>query len=513
MLETFFCRSGCDGVHTINKNAVKKYQDIIAVFCLAGVAAFLCWKAPFGFGFWDESWYITFGHRFVLGDSMVTEEWNIIQLFSIFLYLPVRIYTFIVGSTEGIILSFRYLFVIFQLTSSAAIYLLTRKYGLISILIALIINLFIPANVMAVGYYLLTAVFSILIGLLLSVKSFSKIKLIVIGVLFACIVLCNPFFALIYFSYTVIAIYILSTKHRTKKNHRFTDYKEYISIRTWSWISLGIAVVTFVFIVFLLSGNSIQAIMANLPEVFEDSDYNVFNSGGRTQNIVNLKQTILEVINVNPYLLAAYGALLAVIIIDKKRMQNRRYYLLASLAVVFGFIVYLAGTSDFYKFLLCMFPLTLLGLTSFILCENRNKNIFIFLWLWGIVVAFFQDVSSNQGTKLMSVGLASSCLAGIILTKDLIDEIGYKTEKSVKERKVGKDSVLKKNVAIYALAAVILSQVGFEIYINSDFKTISAEYFYQDLIGAQTGTEELDILVQKRSGQRVDNDEKHSRHL
>lgn len=481
-------------MNTVNKSVVKKHQDSIALICLLCAITLLCWKAPYGFGAWDESWYLTFGHRFTMGDSMVTDEWNIIQLFSFFLYLPVKVYILIVGSTEGIILFFRYLFVIFQSASSIAIYLIFRKYGPVSVFALLIFCLYLPATLMAVGYYSLTTVLAAIIGLLMSANKFNITRLITIGILFACLVLANPFFAVIYFVYLFFLIALLI--RQDKNNHDFKWHQKYFSFKIWFWITLGIAVVASIFGIFLLSRTTIHEIIVNLPRVFDDPEYNVFNTGGKKQNIISIKQSALEIININPYLLTIYSTIMFAIAIDKKRDLHKLYYLIVTFVFTIVFIVFLASSSDFYKYFLCMLPLTLLGLVSYILSKNKDKSLFYFLWIWGCIVAIFEDISSNQGTKLMSLGLATSALASIVFIKNLVIEVGQSSRISPYGHKKTKYKGVEKKVAAYILIAVLMLQIGFEFYILTDLKTTSAEYFYHDLLNIAPVGEGLDVTIE-----------------
>ena len=480
-------------MQTINRNAVAKSQDVFAFLSLAGVLVFLIWKARAGFGFWDENWYITFGHRFFLGDSMLTDEWNVIQLFSFFLYLPVKLYMLIVGSTDGIILSFRYLFILFQGSVTIGVYLLLRKYGPISIFAVLIVSLYVPVTVMAVSYYSIIASFSVLIGLLLSVVKMNRARLFITGVLFACLVLANPFIALIYLLY--LLVFIFFTTRRKIGGTNKLSVEEYFSTKAWFWITCGITGVTVIFVIFLLSGTTLHEILLNLPRLFEDSDYNVSDAYGNKQNIFDFRQSLLEFIQINPYLLSAYAALVSAILIDKSRANHRLHYLTAAACITLIFIVFLACTADFYNYLLCMLPVSLLGLVAYLLSEQKDKKVLCFLWVWGVIIAFFEDIASNQGTKLMSLGLLSSVIASTIFIINIINEINN-TDRSKKKVKQTKGESNRKKAAIIIITAVFLVQIGFQIYVNADFDTITAEHFYRDISNMPATEEKLDYTIQ-----------------
>ena len=100
---------------------------------LAGIIAaffFLLWKSKYGTGAYDEPFYLTIPHRISMGDGMFSEEWNFGQ-FSAFLMLPVmKLYLLVKGTTEGIVLHFRYLYIVFQTVCTAVIYVNMRKRDL-----------------------------------------------------------------------------------------------------------------------------------------------------------------------------------------------------------------------------------------------------------------------------------------------------------------------------------------------------------------------------------------------
>lgn len=478
-----------------NKSFLERHQDLFALLLLISAAVFLFIRAPYGFGFWDETWYLTFGHRFVLGDSMLTDEWNVIQLFSFFLYLPVKLYISVIGSTDGIILAARYLYILFACSGTVAIYLLTRRYGPVSILVSAIAVLFVPATMMAVSYYSIVSFFSAILGLLLVRDQKNNATWVAIGLLFAGLVLSNPFLALAYFVYSATVVGVLWYQKRGGTTP--VGLKEYVSVKSWFWVTAGIGCVALVFFAFLFSGTTLREIAANLPFILEDSDYNVAGAYGEGQNIFDLKQSVLDFIRINPYIWAAYAMLLAAVSADKRRLLHRVPYLVAAGVITLAFGLYLILKADLYSYLLCMLPPAVLGLFVYVLSQNKNKKVFFCLWVWGFVVAFFQDVASNQGIRLMSFGLFSSVIACVILAQNLICEL--KAEKSKKNRhgQLKSNTNAAKRAAIYTLLAVLIAQGGFQLRILTDTEATSAEYFYRALMGMPSVSEKLEVAIRQ----------------
>lgn len=473
----------------------KKTQDILAGLFLASAVVYLFWRAPVGFGIWDEHWYITFGHRFSLGDSMLTDEWNVIQLFSFVLYLPVRIFLALNGSTQGIILALRYLYILFAASSATAMYCLTRKHGPVSLFCLLLTILFVPAGLMSVGYYSLITFLSPLLGLLLLHEKRSEWALFTVGVLFAVLVLANPFLVIVFFGYTLGMIFFI-VYHKKQKTSSL-KCPEFFGTKTWLWITAGSAAVAVFFVWFLLSGTTWREILANIPHILGDSEYNLTGIDGQKQNIFEFRQSLSDFVAINPYLMAVYAVLFSIVVFDKHRSRRRSVYLLVTAVFTVAFLFYLISSADFYLYLLCMLPLAMAAPIVFILTQRKEKKIFYFLWVWGVVLAFFQDISSNQGIRLMSFGLFSSALASLLLMNALIVEMKSESAEQTGAKKHKEYKIAAKRIAISSLVFLMFVQTGIQARILADEKTGSAEYFYRALGNFPALEEEMNYRIQE----------------
>lgn len=100
---------------------------------------FAFWKCFYGFGSNDEPFYLTVAHRLSLGDSLIKDEWHLSQL-SGFLLMPfVWLYRTIMHSTEGILLTARFLYVILHASVCVFVYKRLKNFGYISIVAAVLI--------------------------------------------------------------------------------------------------------------------------------------------------------------------------------------------------------------------------------------------------------------------------------------------------------------------------------------------------------------------------------------
>jgi hypothetical protein len=87
------------------------------------------------------------------GDSLFVDEWHISQLSAFLLYPLLKVYMLINKSTEGIILSFRYIYMAVQLLVSLIGYCLLKKQGRKeAMLSSILFVIFIPYTIMALSY-------------------------------------------------------------------------------------------------------------------------------------------------------------------------------------------------------------------------------------------------------------------------------------------------------------------------------------------------------------------------
>lgn len=127
--------------------------DIITSLSFLAALVFLLWKASYGIVSLDESFYSTVLYRLWQGDGMIVHEWHPGQLFS-FLLLPIfSLFMAISGSTEGVFLFLRLLFVAAQFTGAVYIYIRLRHFQpLGAVLGSLALMLYAPLQMMALSY-------------------------------------------------------------------------------------------------------------------------------------------------------------------------------------------------------------------------------------------------------------------------------------------------------------------------------------------------------------------------
>ena len=395
-----------------------KWQDYIFIALIAGGIIFAFWKCVFGFGGNDEAFYLTVPQRFNMGDAMIKDEWHLSQL-SGFLLMPfVWLFTTITGSTEGIILAARILYIIFHATVSIVIYSRIRKYGYVSVFASVLYFIYTPYDIMAMSYNTMGLDFVTLAGVIMGTASYKKkLPLIVSGVAFAAAVLCCPYLAVAYILYGICVL--IHTFIRNKET-KFILKSELFAGKTFLFFSIGIFALAAVFLVFALTRVSIKEIFNYLPYLMTDPEHPQIALGTR------FGMYFKSIYNCHSHFkiaLFSYLVMIVVMIIDRKRKSHRSIYLIVTTAIVIFCYVLLLPQLTYSTYNAIMFPLIFIGITSYILCENKPKPLFASLFVPGIIYSFAICFSSNQYFYVISMVITASNIASYVFLAQLLREM------------------------------------------------------------------------------------------
>lgn len=395
-----------------------KWQDYIFIALIAGGIIFAFWKCVFGFGGNDEAFYLTVPQRFNMGDALIKDEWHLSQL-SGFLLMPfVWLFTTITGSTEGIILAARVLYIIFHATVSIVIYSRIRKYVYVSVFASVLYFIYTPYDIMAMSYNTMGLDFVTLAGVIMGTASYKKkLPLIVSGVAFAAAVLCCPYLAVAYILYGICVL--IHTFIRNKET-KFILKSELFAGKTFLFFSIGIFALAAVFLVFALTRVSIKEIFNYLPYLMTDPEHPQIALGTR------FGMYFKSIYNCHSHFkiaLFSYLVMIVVMIIDRKRKSHRSIYLIVTTAIVIFCYVLLLPQLTYSTYNAIMFPLIFIGITSYILCENKPKPLFASLFVLGIIYSFAICFSSNQYFYVISMVITASNIASYVFLAQLLREM------------------------------------------------------------------------------------------
>lgn len=395
----------------------------------------------------DESHYVTVPFRLINGDSLVQSEWHLTQFASLFSYLPVRIWTAIKGSTDGIFIFLRCVYITLHTTISVIIYRFFKQYGKWAILASMIFYLQMTYRIQAISYQSIFVISLLLFTLcLLSIyKKTSAITYIFAGVCFGCCCVCNPLFCAVFVLYLLgCAIWTKregikdalvrmkmekSGKKVSKKKKKqqmleaFPDLENYncfFNLGAILRFACGIAIVAVIALVFFFStGGSIDSIFNNIENLLSSSEYDVVSQSIFAKFLLTIKYFSLA----NLYMPWILPVFFAVLLFDKNRKSNsHRFAYLAFLAL--WTIIFIIGVMREIEIYLCAIslPFSVISLTCYILTEKKNKPLFYCMFAPCLISSFFHYLAADTHLGAIGVVLAISNVAGVFFAMDLYRE-------------------------------------------------------------------------------------------
>lgn len=387
--------------------------DILYIIGFVGILLLFIYKAPLEIQGQDEAFYLTVPKRLMDGEIFVFDEWHGSQ-FSAFLVYPIMALHNLFFTSEGIVLHFRYIYIFFQALSAAVIYIRLRDYKLFGALASLIFFMFTPYDILALGYNTMGLMLVTLTGVIL-VTAKSKKAYFVSGLLFAGAVLCSPYLMAAYAFFTVGAI-VYSVVKKSKK-----------CFISWLAFTLGAALLAAVLFAFILSRASLSEFINALPNIFDDPEH---VSKPFFDGIFGYFKSIYNAFNWGIAYFSLYGIMLIALIFDKKRYERRVFYMASSCAISICMLFEFASLLSTKTYNFIMFPFVLVGLISYLVTKNKNKRVFLFMFIGSLLYTMCIYFSSNQGFYIISAMSAAADVGSVILIHDALLEEKYKKSES-----------------------------------------------------------------------------------
>lgn len=407
----------------------KKYDLFFAILC-AAIIVFFVYIAQYGYNGYDESFYLTVPYRLVQGDTLLRDEWHPSQLVGFIMYPVMWLYMNLIKSTDGMILTFRYIYIAVQAVAAVYIYLRLKKLSLTGAIAASAVYfLFVPYYRLALSYNSLAIMLLLLAGITAATAK-SDIAYIMSGLMFAGAVLCCPYLVVMYVLYTIfVIIYRLA-----KSSH----------VREWLLFTCGCAVLAVLFLTILLSRATPEQLIAGISNTLEDPEH----SGFSVLKIMGLyiKHMCFSRLCAR---VSTFGCLIIMLLIklDKRRFEHSCIYMLASTLICIG---YLALSLDGYTYRYInyyMVPLNVPGITAYLLHEKKPNRMFWMVFVTGWLFSFLKCLSSNQFYYALSEGLCVSSAASAFFIGSWYSE--YKTQNKQK-------GVENKIIAVVSLASIAM---------------------------------------------------------
>lgn len=415
---------------------IKKYihkKDIIFFVGLFILAVFSFWRAHYGAEAYDEPFYLTIPYRMVKGDVLFLHEWHGSQLSAFILYPFVKVYLLIFKSTEGIILFFRYLYIIINAIASIAVYSRLRPFGISGSVAVLFYYIFVPYNILALSYNSMGYMFILLSSAFIATNfNNSKVVYFVSGIFFAGAVLCQPVLALFFFI-AFVATCIISI---SKKNKNFMKF--------YGVFTVGCATPALPIVVYFFDKIGIRNVAVSLKMITEDPEHNqsLFYS------LYRIYTSYYTGSFVYTFLLFIILFFLSLIFIKRKRWNC--FFVMISFVPVIYFVFKVASYSSFSFINILYFPICLSGMIAVLGIKEKKIKRYFFISLVFSIIHFFSFISSNQYKYVMTPAMMPTYVASIIACWKLIEENHSEVKKWM-------EVMYKAGMAISLSAAIILT--------------------------------------------------------
>ena len=388
-----------------------------AVLLIASCAVFYFFCAGSGIHVYDERAYISIAHRFVLGDRPVADDWSTAMLLSFFLSIPVRLFCAVTGSTEGIVLFCRYLYIAVSAVFSFGLFCALRKHRFAAVAAALLYMCYVPLEMYSLNYNPISMMAVITVCLLLFTGSApGRVRLFVSGVIFAAAVVSLPPLAVMYFVYSLyIAVRAIAAKK--KKSDIAAPYE---TPAGWLFITLGIAANALVFMIYILCRMSVNEIIVSVSGILTQigTSYHSNFSLERLAGIVNTLGAVQCILGIVLLIAAA---------LDKEAKKRRLLYFILGAAdgIAMYVSIYLTfygvngdTPKDIYAVLMRTVPLAFAGLLAYELTGKKDRRTFSFFVLC-MLYAVVRDLSSNI---IFGLGSVAANIASVLLIRSLASE-------------------------------------------------------------------------------------------
>ena len=387
----------------------KEYRkDVVAACAFFAVFGFILLRLPYGVGITDEGFYYTVVQRVLRGDRLIADEWQITQLNSLLEIIPYKLSLLISdGTTEGLILHIRYLFLFSQLLLGIHLWRRLRQYGYPALAFVLTICTFGPHYTFVYYNMALNGAVLICTELFTAQKPASKLKLAGLGVVAALVVLSELLLTFAYLGYTVQVLIVAIRKKHGKQREHLALYTP--TIHTWLWMTVGIVLTASVFFAYLMTSYhwDIRFLIDSIPNMFTDYEYN-YSIVGENSHLLRVPVLLISSSYYFGFVVfaLAFATLFYALRSRKKgwrRQQKKGIFLLSTALVALAYLhaIYMCfirkdGFFLTYYVMISGFSLPIMMYCAILLLiSDRPPRRWFAFWQTGVVLSLIVDITSD----------------------------------------------------------------------------------------------------------------------
>lgn len=378
---------------------------------------FLVPRAFLGFNTADEMYFAATVERIFRGDRLLIDEWHPSQQLSAFCIYPIYwLLRSMLGSTEGIIIAIRLTSLALHFAAAAISFGRLRKKGWGAYGTVLLFLIYVPFSLTALSYNSIQFTMVFLLAACLYGKSHHKPwEYVLYGVLWAFLVLANPFAVLLYGIYGLLCLG--ATLWGRRRNR---EIEEILRLRSFLLTSLGAAFVAVLFAWFVLGRGSLGEVRANLPYIVGDSEHELDEAG---TYIKKTGRYFYLCYKNYKYLVLGFGALYLAMALDKKRRERAAVYLCLGVLCLVPYLVYYGFIFGHITVNYQMLPLAFLGLEAFILTKDKDKRLFYCCFLPALLYTMITQYATDTGIVTISVAYGICSMFSVMFIWDCGKEV------------------------------------------------------------------------------------------
>ena len=388
----------------------RQHLIFIGLFLLLQVIFII--RSFWGFNTADEMYFIGCSERIFRGEKVLIDEWNPTQQLCSFLLHP--IYSLIrtgLGSTEGIVMASRFLYLAYAGVLTLFFYLRFQRRGYASFGPALLFGIFAPFSICAMSYNSIEfGILPVLLAVLSADMEHSVPEYILCGILMAVVVLANPFAVLMYAGYGLLCLIVT-----VRAGRRGTKPEGALQFQSFLWMTLGAGMILVLFLAFVFQRGTLAEVLANVPHIVGDSEHQegYLYKTGRYFYLCFKNYRWMFV-----GLAFVYGATW----LDKKRCEHAWIYMLLASFCVAPYLIYYGFVFEHITVNYQMLPLAFWCLEAYLVTEHREKRLFYGWYLPAMLFTMIVQYATNTGIVTLSVAYGMCSCVGLIFVADWVKE-------------------------------------------------------------------------------------------
>lgn len=461
---------------------IQKKDIFFGIIMLLGLIIIL--HNLFAYPITDETFYPSTALRLINGDSLIQSEWHMTQFSSLFNFLPVLLFQRINGSTDGIILYLRLIYLLIHCFVAIFTYRCFRSKGIVAAFAVSVF--FIPFYMFTISYHTVYVISWLLLTICLYLAFIQQRKYlyVCVGFIYGICCICNPLLCCLFPLYVLLFfIYkkrISTISYKTESDgmvkplkNEFKIAEIYFNENTIRFIFFGLFIIAAISVLFFFfTGGKISSLVDNLKMMFSVSEY----SDSLLLRIKNIFFTYSSLSFNLPFVLPL---LFVFLLFDKRRKEvlHRFIYLFCAFVLFCLYVIRILTSYELGTFSVLL-PVAMFSNVCYILTSNKNKTVFYCMWLPGVIGASLHLISSRATFMAFGGSILPSAFSGIFLISELFYELRTEIiffDAKVKKNQEFKSDNRKKTKALNAISVLV---IVFFICIQSIFQMYSGYSFY-----------------------------------